>query len=220
MTTDTPLILDALRHFDVRVSRTALVDSPEDALAFAGRRNAADERLVPIALFDVSHPHQQMHVERPLESESAIRHAYGKLHAGGALQIVTQTFEQTDGEMVVIAGETHGASGRTIALSHGAHQVERTVPLGSLGAEEMAANYEDFGHHGTRESRRKMLAHLLQHVSSFFEGSGVREFRLDIRLHENDYSVVDAQSAPLPKHLPERADHDRKSHDYRPAGRQ
>jgi hypothetical protein len=219
MTADTPLILDTLRHFDIRVSRTELVDSEEDAVAFAGRRDAADARAVPIALFDVTAPRGETPVEGALDSESAIRSAYAKMTTHGALRFVAQTAERA-GELLVIRGETHGSSGRTLALSHAAHRVERTVPLGSLGAEEMAANYEDYGHHGSHESRRRMLAHLLERVSSFFEGTGVKEFTLDVRLHENEYRVVDAASLPLPKRLHERVDHDRKGREYRPAGRQ
>lgn len=36
-----------------------------------------------------------------------------------------------------------------------------------------------------------MLEHLLLRVSAFFADSGVTGFRLDVRLHDNAYTVVD-----------------------------
>jgi len=69
-----------------------------------------------------------------------------------------------------------------------------------------------------------MLEHLLMRVSKFFEKSGVSDLRLDVRLHDNSYSVIDASMhAPRPLHIKQRLApraHDRKGDEYHPAGRQ
>ena len=46
--------LNLLDRYDIRVVRAKYVDSPEDAIAFAVRRTAQDERAMPIELCVVS----------------------------------------------------------------------------------------------------------------------------------------------------------------------
>ena len=221
MTSDTPAVLEALAHYDVRVARTALVDSAEGAIAFAQRREAADHRLVPIVLFDATHPLSKAQWTA-LEDEGTIRETFDRLRSGGAQQIVAQIAEPL-GETLTIRGERRESAGRIISLASATHVVERTIPLGELGAQEMASNYEGYGHHGHRESQRRMIAHLLERASRFFEESELTAMRIVVRLHENDYTTIDASCTPPPKHLHERLAHrahDRKGDDYHPAGKQ
>jgi hypothetical protein len=88
----------------------------------------------------------------------------------------------------------------------------------------LASNYESYGHHGSRESTRRMLEHLLLRVSDFFEETGVDEFRLDVRLHENEYTVLDAtmtsaRTLHVKPRLGKHAHDDRIGEEYRARGR-
>ena len=98
------------------------------------------------------------------------------------------------------------------------------MPLGEAGAEYLATHFQAHHHHGANDKGRRMLEHLLLHVATFFEDSGVSDFSLGVRLHENSYTVLDAvMKAPRALHLKERLDphaHDRKAADYHPAGRE
>ena len=208
--------LDALDHFDIRVARTKEVDSAEDAIAFAERRNAKDPRIVPIVL-------------RPngdkLDSEAAIRQAYDDLvrAAGtGERHIFAQTYT-APGTDVTIVGELDEALGKTLAL-HGTTNggVRRMVPLDAAGAEALVLSFLGFDHHGPREQTRRMLEHLLMKVSAMYEETPLLSFRIDVRLHENGYTVIDAaMAASKALHLRKRLDrraHDRKGDEFHPAG--
>lgn len=204
----------ALEHYDIRVARSKYVDSAEDAVAFAERRNAPDPRLVPIVLRPS---------DTPLETVEAIRQAYDVRRRASAEPILAQV-AVPPGTDIYISGKSDNALGKTMTLHSASHAVQRSVPLGPEGAQVLATGYEGYGHHGLRESARRMLEHLLLHVSDFFEESGVDEFRLDVRLHENEYTVFDASmTAHKALHVKHRLDpraHDRKGDEYHPAGRQ
>ncbi len=98
------------------------------------------------------------------------------------------------------------------------------MPLDSAGAEYLALHYQAHDHQGASEKTRRMLEHLTLRVSDFFEHSGVTEFKLTVRLHDNAYTVIAAtMTAPRALHLKERLDrhaHDRKAADYHPAGKE
>ncbi len=81
MNLDTIEALEVLRRYGIRVARSKLVDSPEDAIAFAERRTAKDPRLMPVVF-----PPDQT----PLRTEEAIRRAYARLAFGGG-RILAQT---------------------------------------------------------------------------------------------------------------------------------
>jgi hypothetical protein len=128
------------------------------------------------------------------------------------------------GTSIVVAGEVDDVEGRTIALRSGPHAIRRMVPLGEAGAEVLASHLQGAHHRLASESARRLLEHLLLRCSAMFEDTEIDTFRLDIRLHEHSYAVVDAaMTAPSPLHLKKRLDphaHDRKGSQYRPAGRQ
>jgi hypothetical protein len=212
----------ALEHYGIRVARSKYVDSAEDAVAFAERRNAPDPRFVPIVL----HQPASAPAERPeaaLETVDGIRRAYEHLRRHSGNPILAQEYV-APGTDIAISGKTGDGGIRTIEVRSAAHAVQRMCPLGPDGAEALASNYEGYGHHGKRESARRMLEHLALKVSEFFEHSGVHEFRLDVRLHENAYTVFDASMTSLaPLHVKKRLDaraHDRKGDEYHSAGRQ
>jgi hypothetical protein len=215
----------ALEHYGIRVARSRYVDSAEDAVAFAERRNAPDPRFVPIVLRCLHAGRQHIGKETPLETVEAVPKAYDRISRSSLPgdRILAQVLV-APGTDIIIVGGTDRASGRTIELRSATHSVKHTVPLGSDGARELASNYEGHGHHGSRESAVRMLEHLLLRVAEFLETSGVRNLRLDIRLHENSYTVLDASmTSARPLQIPQRLDpraHDRKGDEYHPAGRQ
>jgi len=208
----------ALKHYDIRIARSKYVDSAEDAVAFAERRNAPDPRFVPIVLRVGDGLEQSA-----LKSVDAVREAYDAIRRRSAEPILAQVVTDP-GTDIVIFGKTDDSLGKTIGVHSATHSVQRAAPLGTDGAKALANEYEGYGHHGSRESARRMLEHLLVRVSDLFEETEVREFRLDVRLHENEYTVLDASMTSLkPLHIKHRLDkraHDRKGDEYRPAGRQ
>ena len=74
------------------------------------------------------------------------------------------------------------------------------------------------------EQSLRMLAHLFVKASKMYEESGMDDFVLWIRVHDNGYKVIDA--AMTAERMPEIAHrlgkhaHDRWSYDYHPSGRQ
>lgn len=207
----------ALEHYGIHVARSKYVDSAEDAVAFAERRNAPDPRFVPIVLRVAD---AAVH---PLESIEAVREAYEAIRRRTAEPILAQVFTGP-GTDIVIFGKTDESLGKTIGVHSATHSVQRAVPLGPESAGELASEYEGYGHHGSRESARRMLEHLLARISDLLADTDVRELRVDVRLHENEYGVLDASMSSLKAlHIKPRLDkraHDRKGDEYRPAGRQ
>jgi len=216
---DTIESFKVLKHYGIHAARSKIVDSPEDAIAFAERRDSPDPRFMPIVLRGST----SGAASAALSSEDAIRRAYEYLTQGESEpKILAQ--EVTDaGTDIVIAGRTDAAE-KIVAVRTAGQSAERMIPLDSAGAEWLASNYLSYHHHGTSEKARRMLEHLLLRFSEFFEHSAVAEFRTTVRLHENSYTLLDAaMTAPRALHLRERLAphaHDRKSEDYHPAGRQ
>ena len=220
MTLDRIDALGVLDHYGIRTVRAKHIDSAEDAIAFAGRRDASDPRDVPIVLRGGGS------TEGPLRDADAIRDAYERLSAlaasaGGRVDAEEFIGPGTD---VTIAGRSDG-SAKYLALGTGEHRVERMLPLDEDGAQILAEHYRQYHHRGARERERRMLEHLLLRVSELFAELEIDALQLDpVRLHENAYTVLDAAiSAPSHLHLEKRlARHalDRKSYDYHPSGRQ
>jgi hypothetical protein len=226
MILDTIEAFEALKRYGIHTARSKFVDSAEDAIVFAERRTAADPRFLPIVLRNVVPEIPAQAKPAPstsaLSGEDAVRRAYAFL-AGDGLKVLAQT-STAPGTDLTIVGGIPPDRGKTIALHTPTHSVERMVPLDSAGAEILASNFLDHHHHGSSEQVRRMLEHLLLRLSTFFEDSGVDQFQLVVRLHENTYTVLDAaMRAPKALHLKTRLDaraHDRWGDDYHPAGRQ
>ncbi len=218
MNVDTIEAFAALEHYGIHVARSKYVDSAEDALAFAERRNAPDPRFVPIVL-----RLGDSAAQTPLENPDAVRKAYETIRRHSAEPILAQV-ATGPGTDIVIFGKTDETLAKILGVHSATHSVHRSVPLGPESARELASEYEGYGHHGSRESARRMLEHLLLRISDLFADTEVRELRLDVRLHENEYAVLDASMTSLKAlhiepRLAKRA-HDRKGDEYRPAGRQ
>lgn len=218
MTLDRIEALNVLDHYGIRTVRAKHVDSAEDAIAFAGRRDARDPREVPIVLRGGGS------TEGPLRDADAIRDAYERLSArtasaGGRLDAEEYIGPGTD---VTIAGRSDGST-KYLALGTAEHRVERMLPLDGDGAEILSEHYRQYHHRGP-ERERRMLEHVLLRVSELFAELEIDGLELPVRLHENAYTVLDAAiSAPAHVHLKERlARHalDSKSYDYHPSGRQ
>jgi hypothetical protein len=226
MILDTIAAFEVLEHYDIRSARTDYVDSAEAAIAFAQRRDARDPREIPIVLRAASTKpldREAFAAEHPLESAAAIRRAYERIvREAGTARVIAQAATEP-GTDLIISGMIDPELGRkTIALQSAAHSVRRMIPLGSDGAEILASGFQ--GYRGSRERAHRMLAHLLEKISAFFEETPVTRFHLRVRLHENGYTVLDAMmESPEALHLRRRLDsraHDRKGDEYRPAGRQ
>jgi hypothetical protein len=222
---------EALRQCGLHVARARYVDSAEDAIAFAGRRNAADDRAVPIGLRSIARDGSgrptESSLQGPLDGHEAIRRTYGRLLGelypeGG--KVLAQDWVDR-GSDVAIEGRIDAASGKVITLRSGAHSVECMVPVAGAAAEALVHGFREYHHQLHGEHARRMLEHLLIRISEFFEHSSAERLVLDpVRLHENSYTIVDATlHAPGPLHLERRLGHhahDRKGYDYHPAGRQ
>jgi hypothetical protein len=210
--------LKALKHYGVHTARSRMVDSPEAAIAFAERRNAPDPRFMPILLRCGDE------TSDALETEDAIRRAFEYFARSSSTQQMLAQEVIGSGTDITIAGRTDPDDGTVIELRGAKHRAQRMMPLGDAGAEFLATNFQAHHHHGADDKARRMIENLLLRVSAFFEDSGVSEFSLRVRLHENSYTVLDAvMNAPKALHLKERLDphaHDRKAADYHPAGRE
>jgi ATP-grasp domain len=219
--------LNLLDRYDIRVVRAKYVDSPEDAIAFAVRRTAQDERAIPIVLCAVSPDGAVPEAEGPLSGHDPIRAAFLALgpavEASGGRILARAWIEP--GTDIRIEGRTDAALGKCLTLSSRVHSVERMVPIDTQGAQALAEHFQGYHHRGDSEKSRRMLEHLLMRVSQLFSDEpGVESFTLSpLRIHENSYTVLDAivtLSGPI--HSRKRLDahaHDRKGH-YQPSGRQ
>lgn len=211
--------LEALAACGIQVARTKYVDSAEDAIAFASRREARDPRLVPI-LLRVDIP--GAYPIGPLRNDRAIRRAFEKLSAGGSQTRILAQVATELGTELVIEGHAEEGAGKVIELRGQSHGITRMLPLDEAGARALVEHYRGFGHHGKSEREQRMLEHLLLRAAAFYEQEEVSAFRLDpVRLHGGTYTVLGASvilSAPI--HLVPRADHDRKAEGYHPAGKQ
>lgn len=96
---DTIEMLAALERSGVRTARTAYVDSPESAVAFAERRDAKDPRFMPIRL----RGDDEIRFGNPLESEVAVRDEYARLERAGNGRMVAQVALQPGEELSLIA---------------------------------------------------------------------------------------------------------------------
>jgi hypothetical protein len=183
-------ILTALEQAGVNVVRARAVDSPEDAIAFAERREASDPRFMPIVL------RADSGTTLPLDSEKAIRRAYERLTGAGIGTIVALNAVPA-GETLTIVGESNGR--KTVRVQG---HTSQEIPLDAERAALLAAAVRDYGHR-LPEKTRRMLEHLFLHLSAFFEAPALRAFTTTVRLHDGSYTVVDAaasSSGPLHVH--------------------
>jgi hypothetical protein len=231
------MILDKIEGFNaltrsgMHVVRARYVDSAEDAIAFAARRDATDERAVPILLRAIvandGGRREDSLVEGPLTGHEAIRRAHRELtarveSAGGKIVAEASTEQGSD---IAIEGRTDASLGKVVVLRSRTHSVERMMPLEADGAQTLVAGFQAHHHQPPSEKTRRMLEHLVMRAAAFFEESGAESFALDpVRLHENSYTILDATLRSLgPLHVDKRLAphaHDRKGYDYHPSGRQ
>ncbi len=219
--------LELLKKYEVHVARSRYVDSAQDAIAFAERRNAPDPRFIPIIL-RVAVPGRiadASRFDKMLTTEDAVRKEYDALAgaaraAGGRLLAQALSASGTD---IAIFGETNEGQ-KVIAVGSEPRRARRSVPLGTEDAEALADAVRAYHHRLPREQSRRMLVHVLARTAKLFDETEVSEFHLTLRAHENGYTVIDASmSAIRPLHYKERLDsraHDSKGDEFRPSGRQ
>lgn len=216
--------LKVLHAEGVDVARSRAVDSPEDALAFADRREAHDRRFLPIVLRAAS---ALAKGERPafLQSESAVHAAFQKCWAEAktvGTYVVAQSFSE-HGTDVEIRGELDENDRKALSTGEGADTVRRAIPLDAASVEALAKGIRRYGH-GERPHVERMLEHVLERLSHVLDRESVQSFRVVLRLHDNAYKAFDAtmhatHAPAVTKRLAPRA-HDRKGDDYNPSNRQ
>lgn len=208
--------LTLLEEYGIVVARSGYVDSAENALVFANRR--------PIVLYarrQQEHGYDPASAE-PASDDHAVRAAYAKLSKTFQPPLFAQV-EVERGSDITLAGEQRKES-KILRFVSGAHTVEYALPLDERGAESMLEGFRSSRGLGSNERAVRMLAHLFIKVAKMYEDSGITKFTLHIRVHDNEYKVVDADMTT--ERMPEikaRAGHhalDRKSYDYHPSGRQ
>jgi hypothetical protein len=177
----------ALKAYGIHTVRSAVVDTPEEAVVFATHTN---NKLSPIVLHG-----RTPAVDEPAPEASATAEAIREAYARIASQRGTGRLLASDvqhGTLIELDATDGGPNGKTLALVSTNHRVEQMLPLGPAGAETLASNTHAHEHHGNSEKFRRMLEHLLLRVSDFYVETGVASARLVVRLHENTYTVTDA----------------------------
>lgn len=222
-------LFEALSQHEIRVARSAYVDSAEGALAFASRRTAPDARLVPIRLYGtfpgVALQSTPAFSESPYTDTESIEDAYRRIApitaaAGGRVLAQIAVEPGTD---IAIECRTDATLGNVVAVRSPAGSLQQMLPLDSAAAANLVGHMHGPWHHASREQVEHMLEHLLIRTSRFFEDYGMEHLTLDpVRLHGNSYTVLDATAvsphALAVKHFDADA-RDRKGH-YHPSGRQ
>ncbi len=194
---DTLVAFELLREHGLRVARSKYVDSAEDAISFAERRDAADPRFGPIVLRVAGLP-PNWRLVRQFESEAAIRKSYAlvAMEAAGSHVLAQSLPSGTD---VKIVGE-HVRDCDVITIR------------------------PPNDHHGTREGTRHMLRHIVERLREMLGEGDLEALDVTVRLHEGAYTIIDAQliarRAPALRPRLGRHAHDRKEYGFRPSGKQ
>lgn len=205
-----------LESYGITVARSAYVDSAENAIVFANRR--------PISMYGLradGHGYDPSASHTDVHGDEAIRKTYRSLTANAGSRIFVQAEVEMGSGIRVAGDERHGE--KLIMLVAGSHQVERFCPLSEDIAEGMLQDIRSSRSIASSEHAARMLAHLLMKASEMFISSGIRDFVLWARVHDNGYKVVDtamtAERMPEIAHRLGKHGHDCWSYDYHPAVR-
>jgi len=229
MTIDFLEALNLLEHAGIRVVRAKYIDSAQDAIAFATRREARDPRVVPIVLStaagDDSTLRRRAGDDDALHSGTAIQAAYERLaNITTAPRILARDYVGSGTDIALAYGRNDKGQ-EFLELRSGDHATEQLLPIDETGARLLVEHMLAHDHRGHSEKSRRMVEHLILRVCSVLDEFPIEALELDpVRLHENSYTVVGASiTAPsrlrVEKRLPKHA-HDRKAFGYRPTGRQ
>lgn len=209
--------LELLREAGIRVARARYVESAEDAVFFA------DGRPIVLRVVLSGSASALNGNGGSLTTTDAIRHAF-KTHEPQADTFATgHVLAQRSipaGTDIVIECRDDVTLGRIAELRCGTHHVQRLVPIESVQAESMLAEFH--AKHGIAHDAKstRMLAHLIERLSALFADPGISRLSLNpVRLHDSTYDVIDAtvearRAVPLKPRLAPHA-HDRKA-SYRP----
>lgn len=205
-----------LKEYGIVVARSAYVDSAENTIVFANRR--------PIVLYPLRQDgrgYDPAHGERASGDES-IRKSYGSLSAKFGTRLFAHE-EVERGSDITLSGEVT-RDGKILRFISGSHSVERPCPLPEFAAESMLDELRSHKGLGSNEKSVRTLAHLFVKAAKMYFESGIEEFVLHVRVHDNGYKVVDAsmKTERMPKIKARLGHHalDRKSYDYHPSGKQ
>jgi hypothetical protein len=231
MTIDYIEALGLLEHAGIRVVRAKYVDSAQDAIAFATRREGREPRILPIVLG--AEPREGTQTERrptvddALHSGAAIQTAYERLTASSAgtqQRILAHEYIGSGTDIALIYG-TNDSGHEYLELRSGEHTTEQLLPIDENAARVLVEHMFAHDHRGRSEKSRRMVEHLVMRVCGLLDEFPIDALELDaVRLHENSYTVLGVALTArsrlhVEKRLPNHA-RDRKAYGYRPSGRQ
>lgn len=216
--------LEFLRMHGIDTARTKCVDSAEDAIAFAERRDAPDPRFMPTVLRIGSPLSPDAVLPQASTSIDAVRARYEHLApaaSAASLCVLAQEIPSKGTDLRISGGLENGR--RAMWIGEGANRAVRFMPLDDSGADALAEHARRFGHR-ERPHVERMLAHVVRKIASFFEENDIDAFRFALREHENAYVVYDAamkvsKALHFKKRLGAHA-HDRKAMEFHPSGPQ
>jgi hypothetical protein len=223
--------LGVLEHAGIRVVRAKYVDSAQDAVGFATRREARDPRVMPIVLScvpgDAAAAESNPPANGALHTSEAIQAAHARLAAPAGTvsrRILAQEYVES-GTDVAITYRAEESGQKYLELRVGDHGTEQLLPINEAGVRILVENMFGYDHRGRSEKSRRMLGHLILRVCGLLDEFAIDTLELDpVRLHENTYTVIGATiGAPSRLHAGKRLSrhaHDRKAYGYRPSGRQ
>jgi hypothetical protein len=231
MTIDYIEALRLLERAGIRVVRAKYVDSAQDAVAFATRRESRDPRILPIVLIGVQRdgalPQRRNSADDVVQSGAAIQVAYERLAAQDETSAprVLAREHVAGGTDITLAYKTNDSGQKYLELGTGEHRTEQLLPIDETGARMLVEHMLAHDHRGPSEKSRRMLQRLVLRVCGLLNEFPIDTLELDpVRLHENSYTVLGAAlTAPSRLHVEKRLTNharDRKAYGYRPTGRQ
>lgn len=189
ITLEKSFTLDLFRHYGITVARSAQVDSPEAAVAFASGRAIALYRLETddMRLSEAT-------TSGTLEGTDHIRHAFRRLaeSAPDGAKFFAQEAHNNAVHLSVFCG-TDKHLGKAISLRSGAHTAMRMCPLSEFEAVAMLAELRSKQSPAGSEKAAHMLEHLLTKIAKLYLETDAESVLVEpIDVHDNRYVVGDA----------------------------
>src|ERR1035441_3374903 len=153
--------LGVLEHAGIRVVRAKYVDSAQDAVGFATRREARDPRVMPIVLScvpgDAAAAESNPPANGALHTSEAIQAAHARLAAPAGTvsrRILAQEYVES-GTDVAITYRAEESGQKYLELRVGDHGTEQLLPINEAGVRILVENgVGDDPGRGRRQSRR------------------------------------------------------------------
>lgn len=189
ITLEKTFALELLRRHGITVARSAVVDSPEAAVAFASGR--------PISLFVLESDETRLPdaaTSGPLDGTDRIREGYSRLAADApsGARLFAQESEGPAAHLAVHCA-VDDMLGKAIELRSGAHRAKRMCPLGSFEATSMLEELRSKRNPAGSKKTAHMLEHLLVKIAALYLELDAESLVVDpVALRDNHYAVADA----------------------------